>query len=177
MRRRSSWSPARGVKDAERTRLAHAFGNGSGVIGVHARVQGVDPAMRRLINKVASRLLTVKPTGDAAPLRGKFYPEELHFAEPTRGVAKAITECVVKTKMQLAVFSTNPGDESTETQHPWGWDGMALATMRAPVAVDEHIPHEIEDQGAREAWAAAFVASAKADGANARCVATALLRL
>ena len=67
------------------------------------------------------------------------------------------------------MFSKHPGDESTETQHPWGWDGMSLATMRSPVAEDEYIPHEIEDHGVREAWAAAFVASAKADGAKARC--------
>ena len=86
-----------------------------------------------------------------------------------RAIAKAITKCVVKTKMQLAVFNKHPGDKSTETQQPWGWDGMSLATMRSPVAEDEHIPHEIEDQGVRKAWAAAFVASAKADSANARC--------
>jgi hypothetical protein len=72
--------------------------------------------------------------------------------------------------MQLAVFSKEPGDESTETLHPWGWDGMALATMRTPLADDEHIPHAIADHGVRETWAAAFVASAKADGADARCV-------
>ena len=49
-------------------------------------------------------MLTVTPTGDVAPLRGCFYPEELHFAEPTRAVAKAITdmitECAVKTPLR-----------------------------------------------------------------------------
>ena len=92
--------PVRGDKDLERTRHARAFSMDSGIIGVHARVQGAEPTMRRLIKKVvASCLLTVKPTGDVAPLRGSFYPEELNFAEPTRAVAKAITECAVKTKM------------------------------------------------------------------------------
>ena len=158
--------PARGVKDQERTRLARAFSMASGIIGVHARVKGAEPTMKRLINKVASRLMTVKPNGDVEPLRETFYPEELHFAAPTCAVAKAITECVVKTKMQLAVFSKQPGDESTETQCPWAWDGMSLAKMRSPVAEDEYIPHEIEDHDVREAWAAAFVASAKADGAE-----------
>ena len=47
---------------------------------------------------------------------------------------------------------------------------MALATMRTPLADNEHIPHEIADHGVRETWAAAFVASAKADGADARCI-------
>ena len=118
--------PARGVKDQERTRLARAFSMDSGIIGVRARAKGVEPTMKRLISKVASRLMTVKPNGDVEPLRGTFYPEELHFAEPTRAVAKAITECVVKTKMQLEVFSKQPRDESTETQHPWAWGGMSL---------------------------------------------------
>ena len=35
--------------------------------------------------------------------------------------------------MQLAVFSAEP-TESTETLHLWGWDAMALTTMRAPIA-------------------------------------------
>ena len=48
---------------------------------------------------------------------------------------------------------------------------MALTTMRAPIADDERIPHEIADHDARDAWAAALVASAKADGSPARCVA------
>ena len=52
-------------------------------------------------------MLTAKPTGDVAPLRGCFYPEELHFAEPTHAAAKAITECAIKSKMQLAVFTAH----------------------------------------------------------------------
>ena len=144
--------PARGVKDRERTRLARAFCMDSGIICVHELVQGIAPTMERLINKVASRLMTVKPNGDVEPLRGTFCPEELHFSEPTRAVAKTITECVVKTKIQLAVFSKHPGDESTETQHPWAWVGMSLATMRSPVPEDEHTLHEIEDHGVREAF-------------------------
>ena len=87
-------------------------------MAVHERVQGAEPTMKRLISKVASRLPAVTPAGDVAPLRGCFYPEELHFAEPTHAAAKAITECAIKSKMQLAVFSKHPGDESTETQHP-----------------------------------------------------------
>jgi hypothetical protein len=47
---------------------------------------------------------------------------------------------------------------------------MALSTMRAPIADDEHIPHEIEDHDARDALAAASVASAKADSSPARCI-------
>ena len=164
--------PDRGVKDLERSRLARAFCVESGVMAAHARVQGAEPPMpmRRLISKVAARLLAVTVAGDVAPFRGCFYPKEPHFAAPTRAVANAITEGAIKTKMQLAVFSKEPGDESTETLHPWGYDGMALATMRTPLADDEHIPHDISDHGIREAWAAAFVASAKAGGADARCV-------
>ena len=45
-------------------------------------------------------MLMVIPTGDVAPLRGCFYPKELRFAEPARAVAKAITECAVKTSLR-----------------------------------------------------------------------------
>ena len=88
---------------------------------------------------------------------------------PTRAVAKVITECIIKTKMQLVVCSAEP-TLSTEVLHPWGWDAMALTTMRAPIADDERIPQKIADHDARGAWAAALVASAKAGGSPARCV-------
>jgi hypothetical protein len=89
--------------------------------------------------------------GGVEPFQGCFYPEDPHFAVPTRAVAKAITECVIKTKMQLAIFSKEPTDESTETLHPWGWDVMALVMMRTPIADDEPLPHDTADHGAREA--------------------------
>ena len=125
--------------------------------------------MKRLINKVTARMLSTTPVGDVGPFRGCFYPEELRFAVPTRAVAKAITDCIIKTKMQLAVFSAEP-TESTETLHPWGWGAVVLTTMGVPIADNERIPHEIDDHDARGAWAAALVASAKAGGSPARCV-------
>ena len=75
--------------------------------------------MKRLISKVPERLLSTTPVGDAEPFRGCFYPEELRFAVPTRAVAKAVTHSIIKTKMQLAVFSAGPA-ESTEALHPLG---------------------------------------------------------
>ena len=49
---------------------------------------------------------------------------------PTRAVAKAISSSIIKTKMQLAVFSAEP-TENTETLRPWGWGVMALAAPSA----------------------------------------------
>ena len=103
--------PERGVKDRDRSSLARAFGAESGVMVVHARTQGATPPMKRLISKVAARLLSTTLVGDVGPFRGCFYPEELRFAVPTRAVAKVITECIIKTKMQLAVFSAEPTRE------------------------------------------------------------------
>ena len=60
--------------------------------------------MKRLINKVAARMLSTTPVGDVGPFRGYFYPEELRFAVPRRVLLRrrAITECIIKTKLQLA---------------------------------------------------------------------------
>ena len=60
----------RGVKDTEGSRLACAFCLESGIMAVHARAQGSEPSMRRLISKVATRLLAITMSGDVAPFRG-----------------------------------------------------------------------------------------------------------
>ena len=70
--------------------------------------------MKRLINKVTARMLSTTPVGDVGPFRGCFYPEAPRFAVSTRAVAKAITDCIIKTKMQLAVFSAEP---TVSTEH------------------------------------------------------------
>jgi hypothetical protein len=56
--------PVRGVKDRDRSSLARAFGAESGVMVVHARTQGLAPPIKRLINQVATRLLSTTPVGD-----------------------------------------------------------------------------------------------------------------
>ena len=61
--------PARGVKDKDRSRLARAFGVESGVMVVHARTQGLEPPMKRRINQVATRLLTITWLVASSPSR------------------------------------------------------------------------------------------------------------
>jgi hypothetical protein len=84
-------------------------------------------------------------------------------------VADGITDHVVKTKLHVAVIEHEAGAVSSDTLHPWGYDAMALAQLNSTAPRKEFIPNDIGDEATRDAWCAAYVASAGANSSTAYC--------